>query len=255
MWQRKYGSRKNLDMLGKTAEKCCFLRHAKPRFPIMIIAATARIFPAVSLGDDARVGDFVILGEWPGDPGDSDDPEAATGIGPAALIRSHTVIYAGVSAGHHFQTGHGVLVREFTSIGDNVSIGSHTIIEHHVQIGHRVRIHSGAFIPEFCVLEDDCWIGPRVVLTNAPHPRCVNLPNCLAGVTIRKGAKIGANATILPGVTIGENALVGAGAVVTRDVEAGAVVVGSPSRKIGNIEDLICPFDGLTSPYGKMNSP
>lgn len=220
----------------------------------MHIALTARISPAVSLGDDSRVGDFVILGEWTENPEDLTDQEPVTAIGSVALIRSHTVIYAGVSAGMRFQTGHSALVREFTTIGDDVSIGSHTVIEHHVHIGHRVRIHSGAFIPELCILEDDCWIGPRVTLTNAPHPRCANLPNCLTGVTIRRGAKIGANATILPGITIGENALVGAGAVVTRNVEPGAIVAGSPARQISRIEDLICPFDGITSPYGNMNS-
>lgn len=220
----------------------------------MLIASTSRIYPAVSLGDGARVGDFVILGEWPRNLDSSDETEPGTAIGSDASIRSHTVIYVGVSAGQRFQTGHGALVREFTTIGDDVSIGSHTVIEHHVQIGHRVRIHSGAFIPELCVLEDDCWIGPRVVLTNAPHPRCVNMPDCLLGVTIRKGAKIGANATILPGVTIGANALVGAGAVVTKDVQPGTVVAGSPARQISKIENLICLFDGITLPYGNMNS-
>ncbi len=219
----------------------------------MLIAPTARIHPAVSLGEQSQVGDFVIIGELSGDSSDPTTVTPDTTIGSNAIIRSHTVIYAGVVAGQRFQTGHGALVRAFTIIGDDVSIGSHSIVEHHVQIGHRVRIHSGAFIPEFCVLEDDCWIGPRVVLTNAPHPRCANLPNCLAGVTIRKGAKIGANATLLPGVVIGENALVGAGAVVTRDVEPGAVVAGSPAKAIGRIEELICPYDGLTAPYGNSN--
>jgi acetyltransferase-like isoleucine patch superfamily enzyme len=112
-----------------------------------------------------------------------------------------------------------------------------------------VRIHSGAFIPEYTILEDDCWIGPRVVFTNAPHPRCVNLPRCLRGVTVRRGAKIGANVTLLPGVVIGEYALVGAGAVVTKDVAPRAVVTGSPARQAGTIDDLVCPADGITRPY------
>ena len=212
----------------------------------MSIAATAQIRPEVNLPDDAHVGDFVIIGEW---PEDSETAPPATTIGPGARIRSHTVIYAGVTIGAAFQTGHTALIRDHTTIGDNVSIGSHTIVEHHVTIGHRVRIHSGAFIPELTILEDDCWIGPRVVFTNAPHPRCANLPNCLEGVTVKRGAKIGANVTLLPGVTVGENALVGAGAVVTQDVEPGTVVAGSPARKIAGIEDLICNYDGKTVPY------
>lgn len=221
----------------------------------MLIAPTAQLRSNVSLGDDFRIGDFVIIGEWPDDPngvGNRDTPHPATTIGADANIRSHTVIYAGVIAGARLQTGHGALIREFTCLGDDVSVGSHSIIEHHVKIGHRVRIHSGAFIPEFSVLEDDCWIGPRVVLTNAPHPRCVNLPKCLNGVTIRKGAKIGANVTILPGVEVGENALIGAGAIVTKDVPPGIVVAGSPAKIICGIEDLICPYDGKTLPYGNL---
>jgi acetyltransferase-like isoleucine patch superfamily enzyme len=213
----------------------------------MTIASTARIADGVALAADTAVGDYVIVGEH---PEGSDSPPPATSIGAGARIRSHTVIYAGVVAGDGLQTGHGALIREHTTIGDNVSIGSHSIIEHHVTIGNRVRVHSAAFIPEYCVLEDDCWIGPRVVLTNAPHPRCVNLPRCLSGVTVGRGAKVGANATILPGVVIGENALVGAGAVVTKDVPAGAVVAGSPAQERGNIDDLICPYDGVTHPYG-----
>lgn len=210
-------------------------------------SSTSPLPDGVRLGASPVVGAFVVLGEWPEDAATA-APE--TVLGDGAKIRSHTIIYAGVTAGHRFQTGHGALVREFTTVGDDVSIGSHSIIEHHVTIGHRVRIHSAAFVPEYSVLEDDCWIGPRVVLTNAPHPRCQNLPHCLRGVTVRRGAKIGANATILPGIVIGENALVGAGAVVTKDVPAEMVVAGSPARVVGSIHDLRCPEDNQTRPYG-----
>lgn len=213
----------------------------------MIIAPTAQVRPRVIIGEGARIGDFVILGEWPED--DSAGRQELI-LGSAATIRSHTVIYAGVKVGDNFQTGHSTLIRNNCRIGDNVSIGSHSIIEHTVQIGNGVRIHSGVFIPELTILEDNCWIGPRVVFTNAPHPRCVNLPKCLAGVTVRRGAKIGANVTLLPGVVIGENALVGAGALVTKDVPAGMVVAGAPARVTGPIEKLRCPLDGTTPPYG-----
>lgn len=211
-------------------------------------ASTAIIRQGVELGAGAVLGDFVIVGEWMTGELDVPPPDA-TNIGVGARLRSHTVIYAGVQAGDGFQTGHGALVREFTTIGHAVSIGSHSVVEHHVKIGDRVRIHTSAFIPEYCVLEDDCWIGPRVTMTNAPHPRCVNIPKCLNGVTVRRGAKIGANVTILPGVVIGENALVGAGAVVTKDVLPGTVVAGAPARGAGSVYDLICPADGETHAY------
>lgn len=159
-------------------------------------------------------------------------------IGSGAWIRSHTVIYAGNAIGRNFATGNKVNIRESNEIGDDVSVGTLTVIEHHVVIGNRVRIHSQAFIPEFSILEDDCWIGPNVVLTNAKYPQSPGVKASLKGPRIGRGAKIGANATILPGVVIGERALVGAGAVVVRDVAAGEVVVGNPARAIRSVSEL-----------------
>ncbi len=194
-----------------------------------------RIFPNVTFGADAQVGDYCIIGEPPRGkkPG-----ELETRIGARAVIRSHTVIYAGNVIGDDLQTGHGALVREENEIGNNVSIGSHTIVEHHVKIGNNVRLHSNVFVPEFSILEDDCWLGPNVVVTNARYPRSKNVKEQLRGATIQRGAKIGANATLLPGVVIGANALVGAGAVVTCDVPAGAVVIGNPARVIKRVEEI-----------------
>lgn len=210
------------------------------------IADTARIHPGVRHGPDLIVQDFVIIGVP-----SSDDTTPATTIGKNAVLRSHTVIYAGNRIGDHFTTGHGVLVRESNTIGNHVSVGSHSIVEHHVTIGNGVRIHSNAFIPEYSILEDDAWIGPNVCLTNADHPKCPNAPDCFRGVTVRQGAKVGANATLLPGVVVGRGALVGAGAVVTKDVPDNAVVAGNPARVVRNVQDLVCPLDQTTHPYAE----
>jgi acetyltransferase-like isoleucine patch superfamily enzyme len=164
--------------------------------------------------------------------------EEITRIGAGAVIRSHSIIYAGSRIGNNFQTGHGVLLREHNEIGADVSIGSGSVVEHHVKIGNGVRLHSNVFVPEFSVLMDNCWLGPNVVLTNAKYPRSPGVKEELKGATIEEGAKIGANATLLPGVRIGRNALVGAGAVVTSDVPAATVVVGNPARVIKNLSSL-----------------
>jgi acetyltransferase-like isoleucine patch superfamily enzyme len=161
-----------------------------------------------------------------------------THLGPNALIRSHTVIYAGNVIGARFQTGHGVMIRELNEIGDDVSIGSHSIIEHHIKIGNRVRIHSNAFIPEYSILEEDAWVGPNVVFTNALYPLSPDAKKSLKGPHLLAGAKIGANATLLPAVVIGRNALVGAGAVVVHNVPDGKVVVGNPARIIKDVSEL-----------------
>lgn len=193
-------------------------------------------YPGVEIEDPATLGVFVVLGE-----GKSVMP---TRIGPNAIIRSHTVIYAGNSIGAYFQTGHGVLVREENQIGDHVSIGSHSVVEHHVRIGNGVRIHSQAFVPEYSILEDECWIGPCVCLTNARYPRSRGVKDALKGPTIGKEARIGAGAVILPGVQIGAGALIGAGAVVTHDVPESAVVAGNPARIMKYIRDISAYREG-----------
>ncbi|HEU4388095.1 MAG TPA: DapH/DapD/GlmU-related protein [Blastocatellia bacterium] len=197
------------------------------------MSATFIIHSNVQLGDNPEIQDFVIIGVQPGS-----SEELVTRIGPNALIRSHTVIYAGNVIGANFQTGHSVMIRELNEIGDSVSVGSHSVIEHHVKIGNRARIHSNVFIPEYSVLEDDTWIGPNVVFTNALYPLSPGAKANLKGPHVLPGAKIGANSTILPGVTVGRNALVGAGAVVVRDVPEGKVVVGNPARVIKIVDDL-----------------
>jgi acetyltransferase-like isoleucine patch superfamily enzyme len=196
---------------------------------------TYRIYKNVTLGEGTLVEDFSLVGVA---PRGAQDGELPTTIGERAVIRSHTVIYAGNVIGRNFQTGNKVNIRESNRIGDNVSIGTLSVVEHHVDIGNNVRIHTQVFIPEFSVLEDGCWIGPNVVLTNAKYPLSPGVKDSLVGPVVRRNAKIGANATLLPGVVIGEGALVGAGAVVVRDVPAGAVVVGNPARVIRHVSDL-----------------
>jgi acetyltransferase-like isoleucine patch superfamily enzyme len=196
---------------------------------------TALVYPGVVWLGARDLGPFVVVGH----PARGEAPgRRETRIGPGAVLRSHTVLYAGNVIGRDFQTGHGVLVREDNEIGDDVSVGSGSVVEHHVRIGRGVRLHSQVFVPEFSVLEDGCWLGPRVVLTNAKYPRSPRVKDELKGPHVERGAKLGANVTVLPGVRIGRDALVGAGAVVTADVPARAVVVGNPARVIKTLDDL-----------------
>ncbi|MBI4300132.1 MAG: transferase [Chloroflexi bacterium] len=207
---------------------------------------THRVYPNVAIGKGAQIGEFVLIGVPPAGAAEGELP---TIIGDGAIIRSHTVIYAGNTIGNRFATGHGTLVRESNQIGDNVSIGSNSVIEHHVTIGNGVRIHSQAFVPEYSTLEDGCWIGPKVALTNVLHPLCPKAKQCTKGPTIRRNAKIGANSTVLPDTVIGEDALVGAGSVVVEDVPPRAVVVGNPARVVKGIDALTCPYELIARPY------
>ena len=211
------------------------------------MTTTCIIHPNVSLGANHRIDDFVIIGA---PPRETEPGKIETSIGPNAIVRSHTIIYAGNHIGANFQTGHSVMIRECNEIGDDVHIGSHSNIEHHVKIGNRVRIHSRVFIPEYSILEDDAWVGPGAVFTNDLYPPSHDT-SALKGPHLMPGARVGANVTLLPGVIIGRNALVGAGAVVICDVPDGKVVVGNPARVIKDISELTAySVEGITGQGG-----
>lgn len=121
-------------------------------------------------------------------------------------------------------------------IGTGCNICANVLIENEVVIGNNVTVKSGVQLWDGVTLEDNVFVGPNVTFTNDLFPRSKNPDWKLSKTVVKKGASIGANATILCGITIGENAMIGAGSVVTKDVPAGEVWVGNPAkflRKIG----------------------
>jgi UDP-2-acetamido-3-amino-2,3-dideoxy-glucuronate N-acetyltransferase len=115
-------------------------------------------------------------------------------------------------------------------IGRDCNICDHVFIENDVQVGDRVTVKCGVQLWDGVRIEDDVFIGPNVTFTNDNFPRSRQRPDSFAQTIVRKGASIGANATILPGVVVGQHALVGAGSVVSRSVPPYSVVVGNPAR-------------------------
>ncbi len=111
-------------------------------------------------------------------------------------------------------------------IGNNCNICSHCFIENDVKIGNNVTIKNGVNLYDGITIEDDVFIGPNVVFCNDKYPKSGNKNFKLEKVIVKKGASIGANATILPGVTIRENAMVGAGSLITKDVDRDSKVIG-----------------------------
>ncbi|MCH5324691.1 MAG: N-acetyltransferase [Eubacterium sp.] len=111
-------------------------------------------------------------------------------------------------------------------IGDNCNICANCFIENDVVVGDRVTVKCGVQLWDGITVEDDVFIGPNATFCNDKYPRSGNKNFELLRTTVKKGAAIGANATILPGVTIGENAMIAAGAIVTKDVPAGITVKG-----------------------------
>ena len=119
-------------------------------------------------------------------------------------------------------------------IGENCNICAHVLIENDVKIGNFVTVKSGVQLWDGVEIEDGVFIGPNVTFTNDLFPRSTNKNFQKQKTLIKKGASIGANATILAGVTIGENALIGGGCVIC-DIPAGEVWVGNPARFLRKI--------------------
>ncbi len=118
-------------------------------------------------------------------------------------------------------------------IGADCNICDGVFIENDVSIGDRVTIKGGVQLWDGITLEEDVFVGPNATFANDPFPRSKRYPEQFVRTLIKRGASIGANATILPGVSVGRHAMVGAGAVVSRDVPPNAVVMGVPARVTG----------------------
>ncbi len=128
-----------------------------------------------------------------------------------------------------------VVILEGAVIGENCNICSHCFIENDVIIGNNVTIKNGVFLWDGIRIEDDVFIGPNATFVNDKYPRSKQYPDKFLKTVIKKGASIGANATILGGITIGEGAMIGAGSVVTKDVPPGEIWAGNPARFIRKI--------------------
>jgi acetyltransferase-like isoleucine patch superfamily enzyme len=121
-------------------------------------------------------------------------------------------------------------------IGSDCNICDHVFIENDVTVGDRVTVKCGVQLWDGVHLEDDVFVGPNATFTNDMFPRSKQ-SFTLQQTIVKRGASIGANATILPGITIGEKALVAAGSVVTRDVPPFSLVMGNPARVVKSLED------------------
>lgn len=154
------------------------------------------------------------------------------------------------------QIGKGVKIWHFSHImpnciiGDRCNIGQNVVISPDVVLGTNVKIQNNVSIYTGVICEDDVFLGPSMVFTNVINPRsAVNRKAEYAKTIVRKGASIGANATIVCGHDIGRFAFIGAGAVVTKTVEDYALVVGNPARQIGWMSEygdrLVFNTDGI----------
>jgi UDP-2-acetamido-3-amino-2,3-dideoxy-glucuronate N-acetyltransferase len=151
-----------------------------------------------------------------------------------AFVHPSSEVDAGASLGQGVKIWHFCHVMPGARLGPGAQLGQGCFIGQGVSVGARARIQNHVSVFEGVTLEDDVFVGPNATFTNVKNPRAHVVRRAeFRRTLVRRGATIGANATILPGIELGEYCFVGAGAVVTHDVPAHALVLGTPARAAG----------------------
>ncbi len=172
---------------------------------------------------------------------------------PGAFVHESAYVDDGVTIGTGTKIWHFAHLLAKTTVGRHVVIGQNVMAGPNVSIGDGCKIQNNVSLYEGVELEADVFCGPSCVFTNVMNPRAaVSRKDEFRRTVVRRGATIGANATVLCGITIGAYAFIGAGAVVTKSVPAYALMVGNPARRTGWMSqtgdklgpDLVCPRTG-----------
>ena len=154
------------------------------------------------------------------------------------FAHNSAIIDKGSNIGKGTKIWHFSHVMKSSKIGNNCNIGQNVVISPEVILGNNVKVQNNVSIYTGVVCEDDVFLGPSMVFTNIINPRSsVNRRDQYIHTLVKKGATIGANATIICGNNIGKYALIGAGTVVTKEVPAYALVIGNPSKQIGWVSE------------------
>ena len=155
-------------------------------------------------------------------------------LGAGALVHESAYVDDGAVIGDGTRVWHFCHVLGGAVIGARCSLGQNVVVMNGVRIGTNVKIQNNVSVYEGVELEDDVFCGPSMVFTNVYNPRsAVSRKDEYRRTLVRRGATIGANATIVAGITVGQYAFIGAGAVINRDVPDHALMVGVPARRIG----------------------
>jgi acetyltransferase-like isoleucine patch superfamily enzyme len=147
-------------------------------------------------------------------------------------VHDSAIVEPGARIGEGTRVWHHAHIREDAVVGADCTLGSNVYVDAGARVGDRVKIQNNVSVYRGVTLEDEVFVGPSAVFTNDRHPRAQGAWDVVPTL-VREGASIGANACVVCGVEIGAWAVVGAGSVVTDSVDAHAVVVGNPARRIG----------------------
>lgn len=210
------------------------------------IGDNSSIYDNVTVDDNSVICNDCVLGEPTSDYYNNPDYEnPATYIGAGSLIRSHTIVYGGVTIGRGFSSGHRATIREETIIGDYCSVGTLCDIQGHVRMGDYCRLHSNVHLSQTSSIGNYVFLFPFVVITNDPTPPSKEIK----GGQVGDFSVVGAHAVILPGVQIGKNCLVAANSVVTRSFGDFSLVKGDPARFLIDIRKFMVMGKGKPYPW------
>jgi len=160
------------------------------------------------------------------------------------FVHSTSIVDQGAQIGSGTRIWHFCHLMSACKLGNNCVVGQNVFIDNNVIIGNGVKIQNNVSVYNGVIIEDDVFLGPSMVFTNVINPRSfIERKNEFKKTIIKKGATIGANATILCGIEIGSYAMIGVGTVVVKDVAPFALVVGNPAQQIGWVSEAGITLD------------
>lgn len=207
----------------------------------VVIGHHVVIHDGSEIGSHVHIHDHAVIGKLPMKAKNSATTAAAAALEPAVLgdgctVGTGAVIYRGARLGQEAFVADYATIRERVSVGSATIIGRGVAIENDCSIGANCKLETNSYLCAFSTLEDDVFIAPCVTTTNDNYlARSKRRYGQFKGVTVKRGGRVGANATLLPGRTIHEEGVAAAGSVVTKDVPAKTIVAGVPAQKLRDV--------------------
>lgn len=207
-----------------------------------LIGNNVVIHPDSIIGSNVRIDDNSVIGKLPMRSANSATTKDAVlppcQIGDDCIVGTSVVIYRGCSIGNKVLVADLASVREHVKIGQGTIVGRGVAIENFCTVGEYCKLETNVYLTAYSIVEDRCFIAPCVATSNDNFVgRTKERFKYFKGLTLRKGGRIGTNATILPGKEIGEDTLVAAGAVVTRDLRPRKIYAGVPAKELKDVPE------------------